>query len=69
MPPTIPRGLPVRTVLATQLTMVMTAPTERSSPPIRTGTVCAIATMPRTKASFAFWTRTSVEKPFGCSAL
>ena len=36
-----------------QLTSVITAPTERSSPPASTGTVCAIATMIRARLSLA----------------
>ena len=48
-----------------QLTSVITAPTDRSRPPARTGTVWAIATITRARLSFAFWISTAGLKPRG----
>ena len=49
--------------------MVITAPTERSSPDISTGTVWAMASMASAKISSPFCTSTAEEKPFGCARL
>ena len=38
---------------------VITAPTDRSRPPVSTGTVCAMATSASANASLAFWTSTA----------
>ena len=57
------------TWLATQLTSVITAPTDRSRPPASTGRVCAIATMISARLSLLFWISTAAVKPSGCRAL
>lgn len=54
MPKTICPGEPVTTSEAIQLVSVITAPTERSRPPIRTGIVCAMATKAMATLSLAF---------------
>ena len=58
-------GDPVRRWLARQSTSVITAPTDRSSPPVSTGRVCAMATRASANASLAFWTKTCGVKPCG----
>ena len=55
IPSAICQGGPFSTRLARQLTSVMTAPTDRSSPPSSTGSVCAIATIASANTSLAFW--------------
>jgi hypothetical protein len=65
MPNRMSEALPRTRWLAMQFTIVMTAPTERSSPPSSTGTVCAMATSASVNTSLAFCTRTGVEKPLG----
>ena len=62
-------GEPAIRWLATQLTSVITAPTDRSRPPASTGTVWAMATMIRAKLSLLFWISTAALKPFGCRVL
>ena len=52
-----------------QLVSVMMAPTERSSPPSSTGTVCAMARNTMATDSLLFWIRTAAEKPRGCNML
>ncbi len=68
-PSTISAGEPLTSSEAMQLVSVITAPTERSRPPISTGTVWAMATKPIATASFEFWTSTAEEKPLGCRTL
>lgn len=65
----MPPAEPLMRWLATQLTRVITAPTERSRPPARIGTVCAIAAITRAKLSLLFWISTAGEKPLGCIEL
>ncbi len=48
--------------------IVITAPTDRSSPPSSTGSVCAMATKPMATDSLPFCTKTAVENPRGCIA-
>ena len=69
MPNRICAGEPLTSSEAMQLVSVITAPTERSRPPIRTGTVWAMATKPMATDSLAFCTRTAAEKPRGCIRL
>ena len=64
-PRTICTGDPATRWLARQFTSVMTAPTDRSSPPISTGTVCAMATRAMLNTSLAFWISTCSLKPRG----
>ena len=69
IPVTIWTGVPLTTFEATQLVNVIIAPTDKSMPPVSTGTVCAIATRINAKDSLEFWTNTSTVQPFGCSEL
>ncbi len=69
MPSTICPGEPLTVLEARQLTSVIIAPTERSMPPVSTGTVCAIETMISANDSLEFCTNTSTDQPFGCSEL
>jgi hypothetical protein len=64
-PSAISAGEPFSSQLATQFTSVMIAPTDKSSPPSSTGSVCAMPTMASAKASLAFCTSTAEEKPRG----
>ena len=69
MPRKISSGEPLTTVEAMQFTSVIIGPTDRSMPPVSTGTVCAIETRMSAKDSLEFWTNTSTLQPFGCRLL
>ena len=68
-PSTIWIADPLTTFEATQLVKVIMAPTDKSMPPVSTGTVCAMDTRMSANDSLEFWTRTSTVQPFGCSEL
>ncbi len=69
MPRNSSAGEPLSSVDARQFAKVIIAPTDKSMPPVSTGTVCAIDTRISVKHSLEFCTSTSVDQPFGCSEL